>query len=111
MRLNAHVGPPKVDIWIPDSQMDCFVDKNDFRQLGLILSEWQSHGNTQEIRPLYRYCLFVQCASWWHRPARTPCRDGIVLHKIVDPAGQCATIAVFNLNNYGKCVASVWSTL
>jgi hypothetical protein len=39
--LNAPAGPPKADIWIPDSQMDCFVDKNDFRQLGLILSECQ----------------------------------------------------------------------
>lgn len=35
-------GPPKPDIWIPDSQGDCFVNELDFRQLGLILSRFKA---------------------------------------------------------------------
>lgn len=32
-------GKPKPDIWIPDSEMECFTQLADWRQLGLILSE------------------------------------------------------------------------
>jgi hypothetical protein len=32
-------GPPKPDIWVPASEMECFASRDDWRQLGLILSE------------------------------------------------------------------------
>eukprot|EP00882_Tetradesmus_deserticola_P003769 GHRQ01003984.1.p1 GENE.GHRQ01003984.1~~GHRQ01003984.1.p1 ORF type:complete len:373 (+),score=109.27 GHRQ01003984.1:217-1335(+) len=35
---NGWTGPPKGDIWIPDSQVDCFDNLADWRELGLILS-------------------------------------------------------------------------
>lgn len=31
-------GPPKPDIWVPDSEMECFTSRDDWRHLGLILS-------------------------------------------------------------------------
>ena len=36
---NGWTGPPKGDIWLPDSQVDCFVESANFRRLGLYLSE------------------------------------------------------------------------
>ncbi|KAF6265912.1 hypothetical protein COO60DRAFT_769153 [Scenedesmus sp. NREL 46B-D3] len=37
-RTAGQVGPPKPDIWVPDSEMECFTSRDDWRHLGLILS-------------------------------------------------------------------------
>ncbi|WIA31963.1 hypothetical protein OEZ86_002818 [Tetradesmus obliquus] len=38
MGQNGWTGPPKPDIWVPDSEMECFTDSQDWHHLGLILS-------------------------------------------------------------------------
>lgn len=42
-------GKPKPDIWIPDSEMECFTQLADWRQLGVILSkDQQAHINSYD---------------------------------------------------------------